>query len=868
MLQGAQAETRGALTAQAGRDLSLLSATESRHDFFEETTVKKKTFSKTVTHTVRETAQTTEKGTLLSAGSVALTAGQDIGVRGSSVAADGGVALTAGRDITTAASVENYRSYEEQSRKKSGLFSGGGIGFTVGSTSLRQTLASAGTTQSQSVSTLGSTGGSVSLRAGQDVALTGTDVIAARDIDLSGRNVTVTPGHDVRRTTQTLEQKQSGLTIALSGSVGGALNSMVETVQAVSRESDSRLKSLAGVKAALSAGQGAQAARLAMAQREAAGAKTAAGGGEAGEQPQAVGVSISYGSQSSSSQQTRTQETVSGSSVTAGDNLRIRATEGDITVVGSQLKAGRDLTLSATQDIRLLSGANTQQTEGSNQSRGGSLGVSIGVSASGSFGLSVSASVNAAKGNLRGDGLTHTESLLTAGRTAVLDSGRDTTLQGAQVSAETITARVGRDLLVRSEQDSDRYDSKQQSAGAGVTIPIYGGGGGASFSFSRDKVHSNFDSVQEQSGLFAGAGGYDIGVGSHTQLDGGAIASTAGADRNRLETGTLGFGNIDNRAEYRASHSGGGFSTSAPVGLQVLSNVGGLMLAGANQSGSSSGTTYAAVSDGTLIIRDQAGQRQDVGGLSRDTAGANSGALNPIFDREKVESRLRQAQLLSEIGTQVLDIASTEGAINATKAASARLAAAPAEARQAKADELAKAMPGKGVTAEAVTQALYQEYYNASLNDSVYRTGGPVRQGIQAAVAALQGVLAGNVAQALTGAAAPYVAEEIHRQTTDAAGNTNVMANTLAHALLGAVAAQAGGNNALAGAAGEAGGELAARALMEGLYPGKKADELNEDQRQLLSTLSTIAGGLAAGVVGNSGADAVQGAQSAQVAEN
>ncbi|MEI7257014.1 glycohydrolase toxin TNT-related protein, partial [Dickeya dadantii] len=105
-----------------------------------------------------------------------------------------------------------------------------------------------------------------------------------------------------------------------------------------------------------------------------------------------------------------------------------------------------------------------------------------------------------------------------------------------------------------------------------------------------------------------------------------------------------------------------------------------------------------------------------------------------------------------------------------------------------------------------------------------------------------------------------------HRQTTDAKGNTDVAANTLAHALLGAVVAQAGGNNALAGAAGEAGGELAARALMEALYPGKKADELNEDQRQLLSTLSTIAGGLAAGVVGNTGTDAVQGAQSAQVA--
>ncbi|AYH48267.1 hemolysin BL-binding protein [Dickeya fangzhongdai] len=865
-LEGAQAETRGALTAQAGRDLNLLSATESRHDFFEETTVKKGFLSKTTTHTLRETAQTTEKGTLLSGGSVALTAGHDIGVQGSAVAADGDVTLTAGHDITTAASVERYRQYEDVSRKKSGVFSGGGIGFTIGSTSLRQTLDTAGTTQSQSVSTLGSTGGSVRLNAGQDVALTGTDVIAARDIDLSGRNVSVTPGHDIRRTTQTMEQKQSGLTIALSGSVGGALNSMVETVQAVSRESDSRLKTLAGVKAALSAGQGAQATRLALAQREGASAKAAAGGGEDSAQPQAVGVSISYGSQSSSSQQTRTQDTVSGSSVTAGGNLRVHATDGDITVVGSQLKAGQDLTLAATRDILLLSGANTQHTEGSNQSKGGSIGVSIGVSASGSFGLSVSASVNAAKGNLRGDGLTHTESLLEAGRTAILSSGRDTTLQGAQVDAGAITARVGRDLLVRSEQDSDRYDSKQQSVSAGVTIPIYGGGGGASFSFSRDKVHSNFDSVQEQSGLFAGSNGFDVTVGNHTQLDGGAIASTASAERNRLETGTLGFSNIDNRAEYSASHTGGGFSTSAPVGLQVLSNVGGLMLAGANQSGSSAGTTHAAVSDGTLVIRNPTGQQQDVSGLSRDTAGANSGALNPIFDKEKVESKLRQAQLLSEIGAQVLDIASAEGTINATKDANAGLAATSAEKRREKAASLAQASPDKVITQDDVTQALYQDYYHASLNASPYRTGGPVRQGIQAVTAALQGVLAGNVAQAVTGAAAPYLAEQIHKATTDAQGNTDVMANTIAHALLGAVVAESGGNSALAGAAGEAGGELAARALLEALYPGKKPDELNEDQKQLLSTLSTIAGGLAAGVAGNSGTDAVQGAQSAQVA--
>ncbi|WP_233789000.1 VENN motif pre-toxin domain-containing protein [Dickeya zeae] len=146
--------------------------------------------------------------------------------------------------------------------------------------------------------------------------------------------------------------------------------------------------------------------------------------------------------------------------------------------------------------------------------------------------------------------------------------------------------------------------------------------------------------------------------------------------------------------------------------------------------------------------------------------------------------------------------------------------------RRAKGSELAQANPNKAITQDDVTQALYQSYYDEAMRTSPYGTGGAVRQGIQAVTAA----------------------------------------NTLAHALLGAVVAQASGNNALAGAAGEAGGELAARALMEALYPGKKPSELNEEQKQYISTLATIAGGLAAGVVGNTGADAVQGAQSAQVA--
>ncbi|CAI1595193.1 Uncharacterised protein [Serratia quinivorans] len=55
------------------------------------------------------------------------------------------------------------------------------------------------------------------------------------------------------------------------------------------------------------------------------------------------------------------------------------ADSGDIAVAGSQLKAGGDTTLNAERDVLLLGVANTQKTEDSNKSRGGNVGVSIGV---------------------------------------------------------------------------------------------------------------------------------------------------------------------------------------------------------------------------------------------------------------------------------------------------------------------------------------------------------------------------------------------------------------------------------------------------------------------------------------------------------
>ncbi|MGM7765271.1 hemagglutinin repeat-containing protein, partial [Yersinia enterocolitica] len=185
-------------------------------------------------------------------------------------------------------------------------------------------------------------------------------------------------------------------------------------------------------------------------------------------------------------------------------------------------------------------------------------------------GLSIFANANKSQGKEHGDGTFWSETQIDSGGTLSLHSGRDTSLIGAQASGETVKVDVGRDLLLQSQQDSDNYDSKQTSVSGGVSVAVIGGGGSANLSMSRDKLHSNFDSVQEQTGIFAGKGGFDITVGEHTQLDGAVIASTATADKNTLDTGTLGFSDIANKADFKAEHQGGSLSTGGPVGSDLL----------------------------------------------------------------------------------------------------------------------------------------------------------------------------------------------------------------------------------------------------------------------------------------------------------
>ncbi|EIQ1852834.1 VENN motif pre-toxin domain-containing protein, partial [Escherichia coli] len=308
-----------------------------------------------------------------------------------------------------------------------------------------------------------------------------------------------------------------------------------------------------------------------------------------------------------------------------------------------------------------------------------------------------------------------------------------------------------------------------------------------------------------------------------------------------LDTGTQGFSDLENRADFKTEHQSAGLSTGGSVAGNFLGNMANNLLVGANHEGHADSTTQSAVSAGNITIRDTKSQKQDVADLNRDAAHANQ-TLSPIFDREKEQQRLQMAQLIGEIGNQVADIARTEGQIAGEKAKRD-----PAALNQAR-EELEAA--GKPFTEQDVAQRAY----NNGMAASGFGTGGKYQQAIQAATAAVQGLAGGNLSAALAGGAAPYIAEIIKQTTPDGAGRV------AAHAVVNAALSLAQGKNALAGAAGAATGEVVGMIATQ-MY-GKPVSELSETEKQTVSTLATVAAGLAGGLVGDSGASAVAGAQS------
>nr|WP_252867567.1 hemagglutinin repeat-containing protein [Pantoea sp. AV62] len=670
--------------------------------------------------------------------------------------------------------------------------------------------------------------------------MAGSDVIAKQDISLVGGSVTIDPGNDTLTRRQSYEQKQSGLTLQLTSPITDALLSLGSQAKEAGQAGDDRLKALNAVKMlesgwAMSGAAGQSATALANGNMKEAGIK----------------IALSVGASKSKSSSEYNSNTVSGSSLSGGGSVAVVATggngtSGNLTLAGSGI-TGNNVTLAAAHDLNLVAASNNTEQQSSNNSSGWSAGVHIAIGQR--TGIGVQASGFMASGAENGNSTTFVNSRVNAKDNLTLSSGNDMLLSGAQALGDSISVNAGNNLTLASLQDTDNYQSKQQSASGGFSFTFGSMTGSAGLSLSKSKINSEYASVGDQSGLFAGDGGYDIYAGNHTQLNGAVIASTADAADNRLSTGTLGWDSIGNHAEYHASSTAigisGGYDSSMASGQQFG---GGALPAVVNMSGSASGTTHSAVADGSLTVRDTQRQTQDVAGLSHDTDNAN-GHIDKIFNKENVASQMAFARGVQELAGKVV------GDVRACK-----LDAAAKETS----DRLLKENPENASLSKDAFSALVQKDAGYKAVAAQWGTGGTYSMVASAVAGALGGLSANNLGAAAGGAMAPYIANAIKKATTtqnaDGTENTNLAANTMAHAVAGAVLAQIAGSSAGAGAAGAAGGELAARAIVAAMYPDTGISKLTESQKQIVSTLSQIAAGLAGGIAADSSAGGAAGA--------
>jgi filamentous hemagglutinin len=522
-------------------------------------------------------------------------------------------------------------------------------------------------------------------------------------MNLAGKSVAITPGVDDVNGKFTTKMTQDALTLAIGGSVVNAIQTAQTMGAAAGQTSSGRLKALAAASAALTAKDVAQ---------------------DLAKNGPSVKISLTVGHSESESTEVTASSTHGGSVLAAGNNITIGASGGakasNIDIVGSDLHAKGSVSLAAENQVSLLATQDTESQHSQSKSWSASVGVAAELSSQGpKYGFTASAS--ASRGNLDGEGTTQVNSHVSAGDRLTISSGGDTNLKGAVASANQVVADVKGNLNIESLQDAATLDGKRQSASVSGTV---GAGAGFSASISQSKVHNDFASVQEQSGIRAGDGGFQVQVTGNTDLKGGVISSSEQAiqdGRNSLATGTLSFSDIQNRDTHDAS----GVSLGVNVGKnQNGSTFSPSMAPGIGKvSGSQASVTRSGVSEGVLTVADQhAGPA--LANLNRDvTTGKDSaGALTKGWNG---------AQALDEVGAQM----------QITSAAIPRLAKEIGDYAATKVAEL----NAQGKTEEA----------------GKWAEGGIYRVAAHAALGALGGGPEGALGAGSSAAAAPIIANAI-----------------------------------------------------------------------------------------------------------
>ena len=703
----------GLTSVEAGNDVTITNGKSYSRDEYGLKYKEKSLLSRTTNIIRTDHEHTGVLSSTIGGDTINVKANRNVSVTGSNILGTKDVSVSAGNDVRTDSGEETQRDDVYQYSKKSGLM-GAGIGFTIGSKKVTDILDENSKTNVNTL--IGSANGKISIDANNKAHLTSTDLIGKDDIEVSASDITLDGKHDTIASKQVHEEKQSGLTVSLGGSIASALT----TARGLQRKANSRDDKRLGTLESLEAGKELKKGYSKIQEyknftpdfvREEA-KKTIASGilkeqkvkeidsllqnnnlsdktrnelvkernrlSKEAKYEQAKGnndlndinkdqkqykenkrakkdglanIHVSVGSSKSRSESRLDSSKYAGGHIVSDNGIKLvtkptTADSGDIVAIGETIR-GESVELDASRNLSLQAGTNTTTITDQYDSKGWSIGANLSVTGGGLLGID--ANYNKANENGTTVKTTHSGTVV-QGNKVITNSGADTNIVGSKVYGDSIQSQIGGNLTIKSLQDSETYRGEKKNVG--FSISTNGTQlSGVSAEYSKGKMTSDYASVTEQAGLYAGSEGFDITAKGNTKLEGAVIDSKAKADKNELSTNSLTVKDIKNKADYKSSNTGlsytsvSGFKNLSQAGKDAVYNSLGLLpklLPDSEKSVES--TTKSVIANGTITTESS---NIDINKISKDTNNSLN-KLDTIFDKKKVEERQELARLFAK----------------------------------------------------------------------------------------------------------------------------------------------------------------------------------------------------------------------------
>ena len=478
----------------------------------------------------------------------------NVDIQGSNAVAENGLVIKA-NNIDIHEAENRVYSDDYYSKKRSGALSGG-IGITFGSQ--KQTAESDETKRYAQSSQVGSLNGNTTMIAKDTYTQTASAVSAIKgDVNILAKKADIKAADDKYETNTKQKFEQKGLTIAITSPVISAIQAVQGAVQSTRQVGESkhgRVNAMAAANAGFDAYRAYQSGTKAVTD-----VKDFMNG--EGDVDSLIGVQITYGQQKNESRTHTEGKTAAKSQVNAGGKVNVVATgagkDSNINIEGSDISGKQGTTLMADNQVNIKATEQNHQERSTNKSSGFNAGVAIKVSNGAVAGATLGG--NYGKGYGNGDETTYVASHVGDSQSkTVVKAGGDVTLAGSQVKGKGVELDA-ENLKIESLQDKSSYRGKQMNVSASVTV---GYGFAAGGSFNKSKVNTDYASVNEQAGIFAGNDGYDINVKNKVSSVGGAIISSAEKEKNQMTAQDFEYSNIENYSNAKSSAMGlmGGFS--------------------------------------------------------------------------------------------------------------------------------------------------------------------------------------------------------------------------------------------------------------------------------------------------------------------